>query len=235
MEENEENIWEVSEVVTNSNEEDKVYTKEEVDAMLKKHQSDTDKGVQKLLSKTKAYENVLDVVGKVSDDPAYLVECWETNQEVAKIILDKYYNGQSIDDFKRSIDYAIDYNDPVVRKRYFEIEAQRINDEKVVEQSTSSFISKLNMSDDEKTRFLDALEERKQLKSFKISDLDRHLEKAYKEVNDNTDALSKLKSQEAIARAMETGVSWGGGGGIDSKQKTTGLGNEVAEFLKKYS
>lgn len=84
-----EEVVEVSEVIET---ETKVYTQEEVDAITKKMQSDSERGVQKLISKQKAYENVLEVVGKVSENQAYLVECYESNPEVAQIILDKYYN-----------------------------------------------------------------------------------------------------------------------------------------------
>ena len=84
-----EEVVEVSEVIET---ETKVYTQEEVDAITKKMQSDSEKGVQKLISKQKAYESVLEAVGKVSENQAYLVECYESNPEVAQIILEKYYN-----------------------------------------------------------------------------------------------------------------------------------------------
>jgi len=85
---NSEEVADVSEVTET---EAKVYTAEEVEAIKKKMQSDSEKGVQKLLKQTKAYEHVLEVVGKVSEDQKYLVEEWEKDPEVAQIILDKYY------------------------------------------------------------------------------------------------------------------------------------------------
>ena len=144
------------------------------------------------------------MVGKVSENQAYLVECYENNPEVAQIILEKYYNGQSIEDFKKSIGYEIDYNDPATRKRYFELEAQKMAEEKLVDNSTEAFIEKLQMADKEKKDFLEALEERKQLKSFKANDIEKHLEKAYREISDNVEVLKTLKAQEAIAKTLAT-------------------------------
>lgn len=91
-----EEVVEVSEVIET---EARMYTQEEHDTILKKKDSDTEKGVQKILSELKAKERrekalemVLDEVGKVSENQAYLVECYESNPEVAQIILEKYYN-----------------------------------------------------------------------------------------------------------------------------------------------
>ena len=85
------NSEEVVEEVSQEETEAKVYTQEEVDAITKKMQSDSEKGVQKLIRDKKNVETVLEVVGKVSEDQKYLVEEWERNPEVAQIILDKYY------------------------------------------------------------------------------------------------------------------------------------------------
>lgn len=207
VEEGETPSLETEEVAETSNEEEapRVYTEEEVEAIRKKMQSDSEKGVQKLISKQKAYESVLDVIGKVSEDQKYLVECYETNPEVAQIILTKYYGGQSIEDFKRSIGYEIDYNDPETRKKHIELEVQRLAEKKLVEKSKEDFIAKLSMTPQELKEFEEAFAERQQLKSFKAADVEKHLEKAYREISDNTEVLKTLKSQETIAKAMATG------------------------------
>jgi len=49
----------------------------------------------------------------VSENPEKLVDLYEEKPEVAQIILDKYYNSQSIEDFKEGIEYKADYTDPV--------------------------------------------------------------------------------------------------------------------------
>lgn len=212
--------------------EPRVYTAEEVEAIKKKMQSDSEKWVQKLIAKNKAYESVLEVVGKVADDQNYLVDYYDTNPEVAQIILEKYYGGQSIEEFKNSIGYAIDYSDPTVRKRHIELEAQKIVEKKLVEKSKADFIAKLWMSEKEKKDFEEAFEERRQLKSFKIDDLEKQLTKAYREISDNTEVLKNLKTQEVIGKAMATWEGkWGDGGTV----KKSGIQSEIADFLKKYS
>lgn len=70
----------------------KVYTQEEIDAITKKMQSDSEKGVQKLIKEKKTFERAMDELGKVAEDNTYLVELYESNPDVAKLILDKYYD-----------------------------------------------------------------------------------------------------------------------------------------------
>lgn len=60
------------------------------------------------------------------------------------------------------------------------------------------------MSEKEKKDFEEAFEERRQLKSFKIDDLEKQLTKAYREISDNTEVLKNLKTQEVIGKAMAT-------------------------------
>jgi len=228
-----ENLNSQEEVTESSQEEEvKVFTAEEVEAIKKKMQADSEKGVQKLISEKKAYETVLEVIGKVSENQNYLVDYYSENPQVAQIILDKYYNGQSIDEFKTSIWYSVDYNDPDVRKKLIEAEAKKIFDNKLIEKSKSEFIEKLKMSPEEKKEFEVAFEERKQLRSFKIEDIDKQLEKAYREISDNTEVLKTLKNQETIAKSMAT---WEGKGGNAGETKKSGLQNEIADFLKTYA
>lgn len=224
---------ETQEEVTEGSDETKVqeaklYTEEEVEAIKKKMESDSEKWVQPILKKNKAYEWVLDAIGKVAEDKNYLIECYETNPETAQIILDKYYGGQTIDEFKKSIGYEIDYNDPAVREKQIELDVQKRLDSKLIEKSKSDFIEKLKMTPEEKKDFEEAFEERRQLKSFSTNDIEKHLEKAYREISD-WENLKALKAQEAIAKSMATG-EWKGGGG--ETQKKSGLQNEISDFLK---
>lgn len=101
----------------------------------------------------------------------------------------------------------------------------------MIDKTTSDFIEKLKMTDKEKKDFEEALDERKQLKSFRSSDIEKHLEKAYREISDNTEVLKTLKSQETIAKAMVTGEGKGG----SEPQKKSGLQNEISDFLKLHS
>ena len=78
---------------TNLNQtETKTYTAEEVEAIRKKMQSDTDRGVQKILHEKSFYQDVIDSVAKVAKDSKYLIELSIEKPEVAKTMLDKYYD-----------------------------------------------------------------------------------------------------------------------------------------------
>jgi len=200
------------------------YTLEEVEEM-KKSFFDKDEWVQSLLRKSKLSDKALDEVWKVADNKEHLIELYEDNPEVAKIILEKYYSWQSIEDYKTSIDYKVDVNDPKVIERMVEKQAKQMANTKLISDKKAEFITKLKMTDEEVKDFDEAFNERTQLKSFKISNLDKHFEKAYRDVNDNTESWKEMKKQEAIANAQ---ASWDSKGW---KQVT----NQKESTLKKNS
>lgn len=197
------------------NEDQKVFTAEEVAEMKKQMQSDSEKGVQKVILEKKAYEKAMQELSSISDDPKQLVELYEENPNAAKIILDTYYEGQDIDSFKDSIWYKTDYTDPKKIEKLVEEKAKALKEAEKKEQETQlvqtekdAFIKKLKMSDEEKKSFEEAFEERKELKSFKASDTQKHLEKAYREIA-NEEQIKELKKQEIIANSMATtGWKW---------------------------
>lgn len=187
------------------------FTLEEVDAMKKKWQADTEKGVQKIITEKTTFEKALDEVGKISDDPKRLVVLHETEPELAKMILKKYYHGQTIDQYMDEQGIELDLSDPEIVKKRVSLEAQKIADERVISEKKDEFIEQLKMSDEEKTQFEEAFEERRNLKSFDPKEVRKHLEKAYREVNDSFDP-SKLKNAETIANALWSGSGkWAGG------------------------
>ncbi|MCP4522159.1 MAG: hypothetical protein GY827_10785 [Cytophagales bacterium] len=73
-----------------------------------------------------------------------------------------------------------------------------------IAQAKTNFIQRLKMDGEELTQFQEAFSERMELKSFKASDIEKHLEKAYREVNDDPEVLRNLKNQEAIGKTMAT-------------------------------
>ena len=180
------------------------YTAEEVSDLRKQMQADSEKWVQKIISEKKTYQQVLKEVWKVADDKSYLVELHHENPEVAKIILETYYEWQDIEAFKTSIEYQEDSTDPVVIARMVKSEAKKLANQELINDKKQEFITKLKMSDEEKKEFDEAFSERLQLKSFSVSNLSKHFEKAYRDVNDNTESLKEMKKQEAIAHAMAT-------------------------------
>lgn len=230
----EEKITEKREDENLNSDEKTTYTLEEVEAIKKKMQSDSEKWVQKLINETKQekqqrliYERVLDEVWKVADDNSYLISLYEEEPEVANIILGKYYDWQSIEQFKDSIWYEEDYNDPKVRERKISLEVKKLADKQLIESKKQEFISKLKMTEEERLLFEEAFDERKQLKSFNVNDVEKHLEKAYREVNENA---YDFKSQETIAKTMATWEwkSW------NNKETRNSISDEANAFLDKF-
>jgi hypothetical protein len=207
------------------------FTLEEVEAMKRKMQSDSERGVQKLHDTIKHKEAVIDAVAKISDDPKYLVVLSETNPEVAKSVLDKYYNGQSIDQFAESMGITIDLNDPEIVKKRIASEAQRIANERIISEKVDAFIEEFKMSDEEKEQFLNEFQERKGLKTFDVKDIRKHMEKAYREIDSDTEGKRKLEQQAAIGKALGTPS------GKDASQKSSmdKHRDEAKSFLSKHN
>lgn len=210
------------------------FTAEEVEAMKKEMQSNSEKGVQKLIAEKKEVERVAaelpKAIGKVAEDKAYLVQLNDSDPKLAKIILDSYYDGMDIDAYKTSIDFKEDLSDPEVYRKKLESEAKRLADARDIERAKEAFVSEMKMDDDEKSKFEEAFSERTQLKTFKADDVRKHLEKAYREITPDTDSKD-MKVKEAAAKAMATGDGKSGGSGNEKPA----INQEVAEFLAKYS
>lgn len=183
------------------------YTKEEVDALTKEMQSNSDKWVQKIISEKKVYEQVLDEVWKVADDKKYLVELHESSPEVAAIILGKYYEWKSIEEYKEDIDYKEDYTDPKVVERLVEKKANEVAEQKAIKEAKKNFIDKFKLKWEELDWFESALLERMELKSFKSSDINKHLNKAFLEISDDK-TFNEIKKTKEIAWVMGTSQGW---------------------------
>lgn len=160
------------------------YTKEEVDAMMKKHQADSERGVQKVFQEKQFQEKIVDAIQEISDDKKHLIVLHESDPKVAKAILDKFYGGQSIEEFMKDQGLEEALNDPEIVQKRIKSEAQKLANEERISDKKNEFIAKLKMSEEEKTQFETAFEERKQLRSFSMDDIQKHFEKAYREVND---------------------------------------------------
>ncbi len=201
-------MWEDEKIVTNSDEKT-TYTSEEVEQMKQDMEANYERWIQKKFWEERNLDKILDEVWKVADDKTRLIDLFEEDETVAKIILDKYYEWKSIEDYKTSIDYKVDITDPKVVERMVEKQANQMAETKLISEKKKEFITKLKMTDEEVTDFEEAFIERTQLKSFKLSNLDKHFEKAFRDVSDNTENLKEMKKQEAIANAQAT---WNGKG-----------------------
>ena len=205
------------------------YTQADLDEHLNKFKSDSEKWVQKVIWERKLHEQVIDSVWKVADDKNELINIYEENPEVAAIILEKYYEWQSIEDFKTSIDYQEDLTDPKVLDRKVEKEIKARESKRIISNAKEVFIEKLKMTDDEKSKFEETFNEIKSLKSFKIDNIENQLEKAFKLIS-NSDDIKRIKQAKAIAQSLAT-WEWKSKG---TSKKVTNTQTEVNDFLKKY-
>lgn len=209
----------------------KTFTEAEVADMIeaekRKLASASEKWVQKVLKSKQNYEVALTELAYIADDNTHLINLAEDKPEVAKIILDKFYWGISLDDYKDQIGYEEDLSDPRVLEKKAEKLAEKKIQSKTISDKTNSFIDKLKMNENEKEKFLEAFEERKQLKSFNIDDIDKHLEKAYREISDNP----LPKTQEIIAKTQAT-WEWKSDWPWPSKSNLDKSREEARDFLK---
>lgn len=215
------------------------YTKDEVEAMrkeaeekLKKQQSDSDRWVQQLLDEKRFAETIIEETKKVSDDKKRLVTLSQTNPKVAKVILDKYYDGMTIDEFMEDEGLEVDLTDPEIAQKRIDSEAQKLYENRIISEKKDEFIAELKMTDEEKALFEEEFKQRAELKSFDIKDLRKHFEKAYREVNPDSNG-KKLDQQQAIAEATSSAS-----GSDNNSKRVSQLDKSRAEakkFLKKFN
>ena len=216
----------------------KVYTQEELDAKLKEMQSNGEKGVQKLINEKKAYEKVFKHLGAVSDDPKKLVELYDSEPDVASIILDNYYEGKTIDEFKEWIDYKPDYNNPEEMQKLIDKQVENKMKARTIKEKKDAFIKHLKMEWKELERFEETFSELSSLTTFDVNKLDKTLEKAYKLSDADESALKEYKQTTAYAAVMWTTGEQTHTGGKKKKvwleSKDHALRKEVREFNAKF-
>lgn len=226
----------VDDVTTEEETESKTYTQEEVQEMVeneKKKFFDKDPWVQNLLKEKKTLEKMFDEIAKVWADNKYLVELYESDSKVAEKILDKYFNGMSIDEYKADIWYTQDLQNPEQLKKIAKAEAEKLFIRDKIDEWMESFIKELKMEEQEEKDFRKELEdliERKKLNKEDTKNLRPLFTKAYKLSTDNDETLAKLRKSENVANKMAT--TWGkntwGNIKIDPIQK------EADDFVSKY-
>lgn len=226
-----ENLNQEQEIEDDENQEPKTYTREEVEEMRKKLQSDSEKWVQKVIKERKLFERAYKELPKISQDDARLVEIYEEDPELAQRILEDHFDGVSIEEYKESIDYKEDYSDPAKMEAKIKREAEKIARNKEVESEKKAFISKLQMTDEEKEVFESELSDLLTLKKYQTQDITKVMERAYK-LSADEESIKKLKNAEVIARTQSS-TKWGSAkweGNKDAQVK-----KEIADFKKKFN
>lgn len=213
--------------------EPKTYTEEEVEEMRKKLQSDSEKGVQKVIGERKRYEKAYKELPKIANDDTRLVDLFEEDPELANQILADHFDGQSIQEYKDSIDYKEDYSDPEKMKAKIEREAAKLVSKKEaekrkekVEKEKTAFIEKLQMEWEELENFEAELTDLLELKRYQTWDITKVFEKAYK-LSADDESIKKLKNQEVIAKSMTSTK-----GGNTNKREEVIKKNPFDDFYK---
>ena len=209
--------------------EPKTYSEEEVEAMKKELQSNSDKWVQKVIWEKKLYEKAYQELPKISADDTRLVDISQDDPVLAKKILDDHFDGMTIEEYKDSIDYKEDYSDPEKMKAKIQREAQKIARNKEVETEKKAFIKRLQMEWEELENFESELDWLLETKKYRGQDVTKVMERAYK-LSADDESIKKLKNTEVIAKSM-TSTKWGG---TNKGKETTVTKNPFDDFYKKH-
>jgi len=180
------------------------FTAEELEAKtqeaLNKYKSDQEHWVQKLVAEKKLAEQVLDAVAQVAENAESLVSIYDESPEVAQKLLDKYYGGKSIEEYKQSIwfqEAPAVMNDKLITEK-----ARAIVNESKIKDTKKAFIEKLGLEWDELQAFEQEFTERLEMKSFSVDKLDEALTKAYKLATGfDENKIKEIQRAKSIASA----------------------------------
>lgn len=180
------------------------FTAEELEAKtqeaLNKYKSDQEHWIQKLVAEKKLAEQVLDAVAQVAENAENLVSIYDESPEVAQKLLDKYYGGKSIEEYKQSIWFQEEpaiMNDKLITEK-----ARAIVNESKIKDTKKAFIEKLGLEWDELQAFEQEFTERLEMKSFSVDKLDEALTKAYKLATGfDENKIKEIQRAKSIASA----------------------------------
>jgi len=180
------------------------FTEEQLNAKVQeaiaKYQSDSEAGVQKLIAETKFKDEVLDWVWKVASNPENLIEIFEWNDKVGQEILNKYYDWQTIDEYRESIGYK--ESQKALDEKLIEKRAKSIYNENKYNEVMDEFIGKMWLDWDQLEEFKNEMNERKGMKSYDPSKLKSYIKKSYKYVTWNSgDAIDNIKTVKNVSKA----------------------------------
>lgn len=150
-------------------------------------ESNTEKGAQSLLWEKKKMEKAIETFKNVNADPEKLEALLNEDKELWQFILDKFYDGQSIDNIKNKKWPNID-----------EIVEQKLN-QKEVDKKLSSV--KDQLPDDLLEKFNTEFEELTEGKKLTADNVQKYIKNALSNVSDDNTLLDTIKA----------GAVWNGG------------------------
>lgn len=167
---------------------------------INKNNSDHAAWLEKLVNEKKIADQVLDAVGKVADNAESLISIYDESPEVAQKILDRYYGGKTIEEYKAKINYQEEpavMNDKLITEK-----ARAIVNETKIKDTKKAFIEKLGLEWDELQAFEQEFTERLEMKSFSVDKLDEVLTKSYKYATGfDENKIKEIQRAKSIASA----------------------------------
>ena len=192
---------------------------------INKNNSDHAAWLEKLVNEKKIADQVLDAVGKVADNAESLISIYDESPEVAQKILDRYYGGKTIEEYKAKINYQEEpavMNDKLITEK-----ARAIVNETKIKDTKKAFIEKLGLEWDKLQAFEQEFTERLEMKSFSVDKLDEVLTKSYKYATGfDENKIKEIQRAKSIASAG----SLAGNDKVAESNKSR-VKNEVRELM----
>lgn len=201
----------------------------ELEEKLALQQSASDKGVQKVLSEKKQLEFMMNGYDMLEWDQANqianLQRLHSQNPELTQQLLNKFYNWVSYE----SVVWGAKQPE---NKGFTEEDIQRKVEEWIKQSKLQDqidwFVSKLWLSDEQRQKFMDAVDENTPKNGLNLNNLNKVLKHSYTDISDS---IWWIANQEMIANAMAGGSK----SNTPSKSKQDdSLKSEVREFLKNF-
>ena len=201
------------------------FSAEQVEEKLNAYKSSQEAWVQKLINEWKFKDKLIDATGKVAWSKEALISIYWEDELVWQAILDKYYWGQSLSDYKADIGHVDSpevLTDNLITQKVNSITKQYwINDKR------EAFVWKIGLEWEELIAFNKELDERMQLKSF---DIDKDLVKAYKYITGYSEEdMREINKTKKYAKT--TWLSWKDG---TSGKKLSNNWKDALDFWKQY-
>ena len=202
----------------------------ELEDKLAQQQSASDKWVQKVLNEKKQLEFIMTGYEKLEGDQdnqiTNLQRLHSENPELTQQLLDKFYNWVS---YESVVGEA---SQPKQQAGLSEEDVQKKVEEWIrkakLQEKIDWFVDKLWLSEEDKQKFLEALDENTPAKGLNLNNLNKILKHSYSDISDD---ISWVANQEVIANAMASGWK----SNTPSKAKVDdSLKSEVKDFLKNF-
>lgn len=206
-------------------------------AEFKKYQGDVERWIQKVLNKFKetevekqVYQKAFDSIDLIAKDQTQLLTLAEKDPEVAKVILDRYYDWISIEEFEEKLTWTRRENKIDVNKIVEETE-NRVTKKILAEASNKKFnkiVEKLWLDWDDLDRFKDSYKDLTQGKNVSVDDVNRYVKLAHIDVFGQS--WWDLEKKLARATSSSNTASWS----TPSKAKTADdiLLEDMRKFMK---